>query len=69
MKRIVEEARGFEVSQVERGDSTDECHIQIVMTVPWDWYEMIAAGASSAGVSLQEYVTECAKDGLVRGYR
>ena len=27
------------------------------------------SGASSAGVSLEEYVGECAVDGLIRGYR
>ena len=31
--------------------------------------EQIQAGAQSASVSLEEYVGECAVDGLIRGYR
>ena len=69
MRKIVMDLPAFTVSQVVEDGGKAECHIQVLLTMPWDWYEMIASGADSAKVSLQEYVTECAKDGLVRGYR
>ena len=53
----------------ETGDGQPTVHLQITLHIDPEWYQDILSSTRSAGVSIEEYVTECAKDGLIRGYR
>lgn len=68
MESIILDSPDLKVTQ-ETGDGQPMVHLKIMLHLPPEWYQTILAGARSASVSVEEYVTECAKDGLVRGYR
>lgn len=68
MEKIILDTPDLKVAQ-ETGDGQPVMHFQIRLHLPSEWYETIPMSAQSAGVSIEEYVTECAKDGLARGYR